>query len=234
MDRPFTSQVVITDHQIDHKSACKALATPLGKVVVEMLPEAKKMGLIHLPDNVAGKFRPDVGIVISTAPDVYGIEVGEMVVVRPYDGTWIEGFEIPGYTAKGQVRVYGCYSEFQGETQQNNWNDSIPVKIEEGNMQAVGTKIIIKRRPLVTSEYGLDLPDSQKYRECIGTVVSIGSGARKVCGDGLSMLSTAHGDVQEGSTVHYNHRGVLDFEFQEDKDLAVIDAIDIEMLIQAA
>lgn len=222
MDRPFTCQVLVTDHEIDVTAGAN-LEAVVGKVVVEMLPEARQIGLIQLPDNVQGVLRPDVGVVLAVGPGVDDLEPGDMVVVRPYDGTWVEGFECDGYKAKGQVRIYGAYHPYSGESLRCDWSESIPVRIREEQMLAVSNNVIIRRTPLIQQQSGLLLPDAEKYRDCMATVVSIGAKA---------LVDVPGGRVEEGDTIHYDATGVLDFAFKDDPDLAVIKDSDINLRVK--
>ena len=213
-DRENSIQLLLTSHDIDHTQA-SALHCPEGQVIVEMLPETDRIGIILLPEVVAGKFRPDVGIVIGRGPDV-ALDVGATVCVRGYDGKWIECFDA-GYTTKNQIRVYGAAAKFQGEIQESPWSDSIPLQVvQEGDdfdLYATGPNVIIQRDPTVESESGFILPASATYRTGKATIVSIGPTARLVTDDG---------QMQVGDRVCYDSMGELDFAFGADPNLAIV------------
>ena len=71
-----------------------------GKCAVKMCAPRKKHGSLHLPDTVAGKARPDAGVVIAVdAPrrlqnseydEQVPLEVGQRVYCRPYAGMFVE------------------------------------------------------------------------------------------------------------------------------------------------
>lgn len=55
-----------------------------GTVAIEMMPAQPAEGSILLPDRVAGRLRPDVGVVVSSG--VSWLKPKDIVAVRPYDG----------------------------------------------------------------------------------------------------------------------------------------------------
>lgn len=74
-------------------------------------------------------------------------------------------------------------------------------------LEATGKNIIIKRDATITSQNGIELPDSAVYRTCLATVVSVGSQVR---------------EVKVGDRIHYTGLSILDFLFGDDPDLAVL------------
>jgi hypothetical protein len=211
MDRPGTIQLLLTAHEIDFRLAA-GLRAAAGRVLVEMLPESNRIGCILLPAVVAGKFRPDVGIVLAAGAGV-SLEPGATVCVRGYDGQWIEGFDA-GYETPNQVRCYGAAAAFQGEIQEFPWSDSIPLQIvcegDEFEMYATGHNVVIKRDPLIETESILWLRPEDRYRNGKATVVSIGPDA------------ALGGVVKVGDRIVYNPAGEIDFDFGGDPDLAII------------
>jgi len=211
-----TVHYLLTEHGID-ASKVRGINPGPGMVLVEMLPESKRVGELWIPDTVAGKYRPDICVVLATGPDV-SAQVGGTFVVRPYDGEWIEGFEVPGcYGTKNQVRLIGRTTPIGGEIDTIIWWESMPVQIviedEEPYMVATGKSLIIRRDPVVDQELGFDLPAQSTYRTGLATVISIGPDCD---------LATRIGDVQVGDRIHYNQEATLDFAFGDDPDLAII------------
>jgi len=222
MDRPDTIQLLLTEHGIDALAA-SSLHCPKGVVLVEMLPESERIGTILLPDLVAGKFRPDVGIVLSAGPDV-SLEPGAMVAVRPYDGQWLEDFEAGGYRTRNQVRVFGKSTPHQGVTETIPWAESVVCRVfpETLDMQAIHNNLIIKRDPVVAEQNGLILPDLEKYRTGLAEVLSIGPKAD---------LVSRSGPVKVGDRIHYDVRSELDFTFGGDPDMAIVPDIAVNFVV---
>lgn len=183
-------------HDIDWQKASRSIRALRGRVVVEMLPVPEKVGLIHLPDSNAN-IRPDVGVVLAnslkalnpydrktmsqyhpycTAKGVVVLPplVGALVAVRPYDGTWLEGADCGEYTPKGQIRVYGTFSQY-AEPQRCDWWDSIICEIQaDMTLKPYGDKIIFKLDPILSTEGGIILADQSKYRTGMATVQAVG------------------------------------------------------------
>jgi co-chaperonin GroES (HSP10) len=132
--------------------AYDAITCTPGKVAVQMSGQVSQIGSIYIPSTVGGKLRCDVGIVLSCAPpkDKNGrpyemdIKPGDAVLVRPYDGTWFDGFTTGKYSTEDQVRIYGIaatpglYETTKGQSgeksdtgtyETTNWNDSIVAKL---------------------------------------------------------------------------------------------------------
>ncbi len=224
MDRPDSIQLLITEHRIDAGDAT-CLLPPRGRVVVEMLPEAERMGTVLLPEIVAGKFRPDVGVVLACGPDV-SLKPGDTVCVRGYDGQWIDEFDA-GYRTSNQVRIYGKASQFQGELQEVPWSEGIPLQIvqEGGELELTAThrNLVIRREPIVQREKGFLLPESAQYRTGLATIVSIGPQCDLVTEDGPARI---------GDRVCYDSRGEIDFAFGADPDLAIVPDVAINCVIR--
>jgi co-chaperonin GroES (HSP10) len=221
---PSTIHLLLTGHQID-ATAFRGMFAPQGMVVVEMLPAAKEVGGILLPDVVADKYRPDVAIVLATGPDV-SLPVGSMVAVRPYDGEWIEGFDAGGYATKNQVRFVGRTAPLSGELDLIPWDETIPLQFdgEDFDMIATGHNLIIRRDPVIAQESGFELSEGAQYRTGLAEVLSVGPDCD---------LATRVGEVEVGDRIHYNAEGILDFAFGGDPDLAIIPDIAVNLLIRA-
>ncbi len=195
--------------------------------MVEMLPETKAIGLILLSDVVAGKLRPDVGVVLAAGPGV-SLVPGATVCVRGYDGQWIEGFDVGEYRTSNQVRVYGKASRFQGELMSTPWSESIPLQIvqdgDEIDMYATHNNLIIQRDPAVVCEGEILLADKAHYRTGMATIVSIGPRADLDLGDGRAEV---------GDRISYDERGEIDFAFGGDPNLAIIPDLAVNCVIRS-
>jgi hypothetical protein len=228
-------QLLLTDHKID-PAQFVGLAPPAGVVVIEMLPEAERVGALFLPDCVKGNMRPDVGIVLAVGPDIT-LPPGSIVAVRPYDGQWINGFEMGGYRTENQVRFIGTYSPAVGELELLRWDETIPLQLlgEDLDMVATGRNLIIQREPLVRTDGSFELPFSAQYWSGMATIKSIGPECwdrhvRKPIDLGDE---TRIGDIEIGDRIHYNAEGILDFLFAEEPNLAIIPDIAVNLLVRS-
>lgn len=91
--------------------------TPLpGRTVVLVAPIREESNGIYIPETVGGRLRPDVGTVVAVGDGV-GLQVGDTVAVRPYDGLW-----------QGDLRFYGIArsADYDG-TERVHWAESIPL-----------------------------------------------------------------------------------------------------------
>lgn len=164
-----------------------------GKAAVQMIPPPKRMGSLLVPDTVGGKLRPDVGVVISNGPKVK-VSLRDAVLVRPYDGLWLEGFEAGGYKTDAQVRMYGIaaepslYQVTNGEMGEKSdtgvhhsvpWSESIVAKFTRGTIIPTEGNILVRvlRKEIET----LLLPDSVNIRlnQCIVEAISETSDFRR-------------------------------------------------------
>jgi hypothetical protein len=157
-----------------------------------MIPWGEKWGELYLPTNVAAQMSADVGVVISVGDKIrtniegqivehLGPETelapGDMVLVRPYDGTWREDFIAGDYAAKSTVRTYGiwCPEGTFGETMLYDWSDSIPCKIDKNlNMQMLRNNLHVKRDPFIDKVGMLHLSEFRHYGSNIATVIEGG------------------------------------------------------------
>jgi co-chaperonin GroES (HSP10) len=201
-----------------------SVGCPPGIVLVEMLPESDRVGSILLPDVVAGKLRPDVAVVLATGPNC-SLPVGTLVAVRPYDGQWIEGFDIPGYSTKNQVRVIGRYVPAAGEIEPLDWDETIPLTFvgNEFDMVASGRNIIIQRDPQIEEDHGIILPDKARHRSGLATVLSIGPQCD---------LLTRVGPIEVGDRICYSPEGLLNVEFAGSPDMAIISDLCVSFVMK--
>ena len=201
---------------IDYRTASANIACLHGRVVVEMAPFSDKKGSIYLPDKVAANDRSDVGIVLSADPHS-GLEPGDCVVVRPYDGSWRTGFNAGAYKAKGEVRMYGVFGRSQGEVELYDWSDSILAILHTDlSMTPLRRNLLIKRDAVVSRDRGLYLPDDAVYRTNIGTVVKAGSDC----------------ELSPGARVIYHPQAMLEVDqIDGDPDLGICSEDAIEAIL---
>lgn len=203
------------------------IAVPPGLVVVEMLPLPEKKGLLYLPEKFSQSHRPDVGVVIGVGRGT-SLTPGDLVIVRPEDGHWQEGADLGGYKPKNQIRTYGKDYNFHAEAERFPWEDSIPLTYNGGIMQATANNVLIRRDPVVEKDCGLHLTETQKYRSCEATIVSLGPWAFRNKFDPNEPMPVK---VSVGDRVNYAPRGVLEFAFKDDPDLALVRDLDINFVI---
>ena len=201
---------------IDYVTASANIACLHGRVVVEMAPYSDKKGSIYLPDKVAANDRSDVGIVLSAGRDS-GLEPGDCVLVRPYDGSWRTGFNAGSYKAKGDVRMYGCFGRSQGEVELYDWSDSVLAILNTDlSMTPLKRNLLIKRDPTVTRDGSIYLPDVTVYRTNIGTVVKTG----RDC------------ELSPGTRVVYHPQAMLEVDqIDGDPDLGICSEDAIEAIL---
>jgi hypothetical protein len=218
-----TIHLLLTEHGIDATKTTH-IQCPEGVLVVEMLPGSKKIGSLFIPDEVADKYRPDIGIVISAGPGV-SVERGTMVAVRPYDGTWIRGFECGSYKTTNQVRIYGKATPFKGEIQRIDWFESVPLIVEvdevteEAYVRAIDHNLVIRREPAIAEELGFLLPDASQYWTGFATIESVGGM--------VDYMPVEGGPLQVGDRIHYDQRAVIEFAFSGDKLLCFLPDIGV-------
>ena len=223
MDRENTILLngATASHDIDYEAASKALRCLPGRVVVEMLPAKDKVGSIFLPATVAANNRPDVGVVVAHGDDV-PLSVGDVVVVRGYDGTWREGFSVGGYQAKSEIRCYGVFATevSKGAPTIVDWSDSILARLDSDmKIKPLGANLLIRRDPIVNKSSTILLPDDATYRTNIGTVVAAGRDCK----------------LEPGTRVVYHPYGALDFDdINGDPDLAIMSENAIEVVLDEA
>lgn len=178
-----------------------SVRVPYGHVLIQMLPPAGRVGSILLPDTVAGHMEPDAGVVLAAWPEtcatlanvgdvggrdwfsttkrtttvVHGPGTGEIVVVRPYDGTRIRGADLGGKTAETDVTSFGTYDEHQdGQPQLGTWWRSVLAIWEDGILRMTGNNIAYKPDPKVSAEGTILLSDDATYASGTATIVAAG------------------------------------------------------------
>jgi co-chaperonin GroES (HSP10) len=239
VERELTIQLPTAEAQeIDYGQAASVIRPLPGRFYAIEHGRAKKIGSIFLSEGAGTSLQSDALTVIAAGEGV-SLSPGESILVRPTHGEWIEGFEVPGYKAEQRVRVYGTGAAFQGQPFRVDWWECAPCKVHTASfmgglgvltpinsvhisrtnmaIEATGRNIIIKRDPTVTSESGIELPESAQYRSCLATVLSVGKQVR---------------DVKVGDRVHYAPMGLLDFMFGDDPDLACVTELAINAVIE--
>jgi co-chaperonin GroES (HSP10) len=232
--RPNTIQIGELTHTIDWRKASRSIRVLKGRVAVEMLPVPEKVGSILLPDSNAN-IRPDVGVVVAVpgthengkrsweiqrvrGRDVEYPCVGDLVCVRPYDGTWLEGADCGAYAPQGQIRVYGTFAEYEGQPQYCNWWDSIICEAE--TLKPYGDKILFKLDPIESTQGGIILADQAQYRTGMATVQQVGP----------LVFDVKAGDRVCVNLEHLEQQG-LDIDGPVDKDLCIGTELAIEYIV---
>lgn len=184
-----------------------------GKVMVAMVCVRERVGALLLTDEEAGRTRPDVGWVVGVGAGV-SLAVGDLVVVDPYAGKWIEGC-----CGWGLVRFFGDES-VDGVVTIPPWWDQVVAVMETGErIRPTGTNVLIGIRPVdVVSEGGILIPDFARQREGTARVLEVGS------------LVT---EVAVGDEVVYHMGGLQKVEYGRDVARAYgIDEGDLGLLDQ--
>ena len=124
MDKP--NHIFIPERIPDFSPPLPAMRAPAGKVIVAIpFPPDSSRGIL-LPETVKGRLRPDCGIVVSVgAGTPLDINHGDIVLVRPYDGMWIEDSDISEHY---QIRIYGQERNDDGDFVNVAVNESIVLK----------------------------------------------------------------------------------------------------------
>ena len=216
----FEGTVMLTINerpQTQWELASRFVSTLPGRIVVEMAEPRTKVGELWLPDHFRDNFRPDVGVVIASGRE--GVEPGDIVLVRGYDGTWRNGFSAGEYKAVGQVRTFGIWIPpgADGEAKLYDPCESVLAKLGDDMQIAAMTQgnVLVRRDPVLTEEKGILLHSDAGFRTNAGTVEKVHEGST----------------ILAGTRVVYHPFGVLDVECGTDKDLAIVPEDCIEMIL---
>lgn len=144
-----------------------------GTVLVEMDDERERVGSIVLTDEGSGKLRPDMGTVIQRAWDV-PLLIGDRVLVAPYAGKWMANFRAGEYRSKGQVRFYGRLSTMGEDARIVNWHEQVRAVMVGTELRPTGRNVLIRRPELSDKVGNIYLPDVERYREPVATVLETG------------------------------------------------------------
>lgn len=171
--------------------ACSCLKPAKGIVYVEMSPYEEKRGELFLSDETKQRDRADCGVVLACGyergddipPRDMEVRPGDVVLVEPYRGTWLQNCSFGDYAAEGWVRVYGLASGSWDEVHETSWNDAIMAVIDEyqtkTKIKAVGKWLFIERDVLQESVGGVLLTDRGQKQSGMATVLSAGAEAQK-------------------------------------------------------
>lgn len=180
----------------DVEVALRAFQTAPWAIVVEMDDWPETSHGLELPTSVQERLRPTTATVIGRGSDwAEHVTPGDKVIVDRATGYWFTGFDFGGYEASGQVRVYGTATGASLVPRHYPAIDAVMGVMEDAGIRAVGRWVLIKRDKPAQTEFGLELPDSQKFRSGKAVVVS-GTGRVK----GL--------DIKPGTRVLYNVEAV--------------------------
>lgn len=175
-----------------------------GKCAVLMGPEREAVGSILLTDKSQGRYRADVGRVISaTGPksqkdgkvSEIGIGRGDYVLVRGYGGAWFND-----YHDGKQLRLYGIAKDEDGLPTSIPWDDDILAVWEAGKWIPAGGNVMIRRAKQSHALLPGDLCKWENY----GTVLEGNS---------------------KGKTVYFTPEGpedVVHVEFGADQDVFIL------------
>lgn len=185
-----------TNTGADVNAALRAFQVAPWALAVEMDGWQESLCGFELPSTVQERLRPTTGTLIGVGADwLEHVSPGDAVIVDRAVGYWFTGFDFGGYEAHGQVRVYGTGTGASLVPRHYPALDAVMGVMEDTGIRAVGRWVLIRRDKPHQSEFGLELPDSQKYRSGKAVVVS-GTGRVK----GL--------DIEPGSKVLYNVEAV--------------------------
>ena len=222
MDRPNTLLLSqLNPPSIDLTRAQASIHAMPGCVIVEMFPEPERIGRIYLPESVSQNERPDIGVVIAVGKEEGRDDlpdVGEFVLVSPYDGCWRKDWNEGSYSTTNQVRSYGRWAGIPGYPVVTDWNQSVmaTLDIEQRTITPLKNILLIRRDKEIDTQNGIILPDYSKYRNTMGTVVKIGSTVER---------------IKPGDRVLYTPKSCIEFTFDGDEDLALVHYEGIEAVI---
>lgn len=184
-----------------------------GKIAVLMGPERESVGSILLTDKGQGRYRPDVGRVVSaTGPksrkdgkvSQIGIGRGDYVLVRGYGGAWFND-----YWGGKQLRLYGIAKDQDGLPAAIPWDDDILCVWENGEWIPAGGNVMFSRAKRSHSVLAV-----KESWENYGTVLK--------------------GNA-EGKTIYFTPEGpddVVHLEFGDETDVFIVHSSLIEMVTE--
>lgn len=196
--------------------AAEVLRMAPGCTAVEMWPVAHDMGGIIIPDKFAKRMRTQVGTVLSAGQGV-DVSPGDVAIVHPLDGQWIDGFGVGAYEAQGEVRLYGVMCEKLGEPISVPWDESLLAKIEADMIVPLGHNMTLKMPERREKRGEVYLPNRMQDREDRATVLDVGSRLERTFKVGGEFRTLQPGDV-----VRFHRRALRQIGFDEDDSVAVI------------
>lgn len=176
-DRPNT--IIVKSPKIPKKRSSGIKASQ-GVVIIEMVPPNDRFGSLYLPDNVAGAERSDVGRVISSGYP--GVDTGDIVGVRPYDGTERTDFQIGNEDAIPLVKFIGVYCGAGDDPVKFDLSESLLFKLgDDMSIRPIGKNILLKVESVKeTTDSGIYLPDDAKWRTNVAEVLAVGDEVTEV------------------------------------------------------
>lgn len=188
----------------------EGLVTPLpGRIAVLMEPDRDAFGVIQLPDELAGRTKPDCGT-INSVWDPYKdqngnwvispLMPGEKVLVRPYHGLW---WDVDGQ----EVRFYGVSTA---------WYNSIIARYsEELNCWIpMPTWFCLKRKSNGITDSGIYIPNSGSKRKCAECEVILSSSENMVPTGSIALVDP---NQNKGYRCRFSDE-LKDCEFIQDYD----------------
>lgn len=100
-----------------------------GRLVVLMDPPPERFAgssILTPQGKHAGKYRPDAGTVVSSG--VGTLQVGDRVLVKPYDGLWLTAADADWVPKGREVRLYGVASA---------WHESVVARMGEADEKGI-------------------------------------------------------------------------------------------------
>lgn len=129
MERPNTLQLSRLDApRVDFELASSVIKPLSGRFYAVEFPAVNRVGSVWLSDGASASLSSDMCVVIAVGEGV-DLSPGDVVLVRPTHGDWIEDARFGPYVAEGRVRVYGLACEFQGEPTRVAWDECAPVRV---------------------------------------------------------------------------------------------------------
>ena len=129
MERSHTLQLARLDApHVDLELASRVIKPLPGRFYAVEFPAVDRIGSIWLSDGASSSLSSDLCVVIAVGAGV-DLSPGDVVLVRPTHGDWIEDAEFGSYRAEGRVRIYGAACEFQGEPVRVEWDECEPVRV---------------------------------------------------------------------------------------------------------
>lgn len=130
MERPSTLQMTrVAAPRVDFELASRVIRPLSGRFYAVEFPAVDRIGSIWLSDGASSTLSSDLCVVIAVGDGV-DLSPGDVVLVRPTHGDWIEDAVFGEYAAEGRVRVYGVACEFHGEPVRVAWDECAPIRVK--------------------------------------------------------------------------------------------------------
>lgn len=162
----------------------KAVYCPPGKVLLACHKPRTKIGLLHLPDDVAEAFRADMATVVAFGEGVNGLAPGDTVVTDWELAKRVQGLEALGVRIEGEIRMFGCAggTDIDDDTgcaalpfHLQPWTEGIPLKMTDSGLAATGQNVFFKMPPMEeATESGIYVSELSRRRDSLWEIVSVG------------------------------------------------------------